>query len=152
LVLAAAIAPVAPAQAAEALLEAGVGAFGFRHFGPVPEAEVQLRGPALVWELQPQAGMLLNDHGGFYGWVGVAADVALSEHLRLVPAFGVGYYQRGTGMSLGYPLEFRSQIEIAWRFDDGMRLGVQGYHISNAGLGDINPGVEAVLMVVAMPL
>jgi lipid A 3-O-deacylase len=141
------------ASAAEyPLVVVGAGALGFHGTPTMAEAELQLRGTPLVWRLAPQGGLMVDERGGVYGWVGLAVEIPLGEHLVLTPAIGPGYYHQGGGIDLGYPLEFRSQIELAWRFDNDVRLGLEAYHISNAGLGDRNPGVEAVVLTVAIPL
>ncbi|MGE5504904.1 MAG: acyloxyacyl hydrolase [Actinomycetota bacterium] len=130
----------------------GAGAMGL-HDGETgrAEAEVQLRGAPLVWRIEPQGGLLVNDSGSVYGWAGIAADLPVWERLSLTPAFGAGLYGRGDGKDLGHTVEFRSQVELAWTTEDGLRIGVQAYHISNAGLGARNPGVEGALLVVGLP-
>ena len=47
--------------------------------------------------------------------------------------------------------EFRTGAEFDYRFDDLNRLGVGMYHISNAGIGQKNPGVELVTVILTMP-
>ena len=49
-------------------------------------------------------------------------------------------------------LEFRSGIEVAWRFDNRSRLGVEFTHISNAGIYDRNPGTETLTVNYSIPL
>jgi hypothetical protein len=53
-------------------------------------------------------------------------------------------YRQGDGRDLGYPLEFRSQLEIGHRFRGGPRIALAFSHLSNAGLGSHNPGQESV--------
>ena len=55
---------------------------------------------------------------------------------------GGDIYGEGDGKDLGHAIEFRSGIEVAYRFDDYSRLGLSFTHISNAGLDERNPGVE----------
>ena len=54
----------------------------------------------------------------------------------------IGYYDRGKSLDLGYNLEFRSQIEFSYALGES-RIGFNLNHISNAGLGDTNPGTES---------
>ena len=49
-------------------------------------------------------------------------------------------------------MEFRSQLEIAYRFDDRSRLGLAISHYSNASLGDTNPGTESAMIYYSVPL
>ena len=67
-------------------------------------------------------------------------------------SFGAGYYAEGGGTDLGHEIEFRSQIEVAYRFDDRSRLGLAFSHISNASIGDTNPGVEVLNDYYSIPL
>ena len=53
---------------------------------------------------------------------------------------------------LGHDLEFRSQIEIAYRFDDRARLGLSLSHMSSASIGDKNPGTESIMVTYALPI
>ncbi len=71
----------------------------------------------------------------------------------VTPSFGGGFYADGSGKKLGHEIEFRSQIELAYRFDNRSRLGVAFSHISNASIGgDKNPGVEVLNIYYALPL
>ena len=66
--------------------------------------------------------------------------------------FAPTIYYRGTGVDLGFPLEFRSSVELAYRFDDRSRLGAQIYHLSNASLGWQNPGTEVLMLSYSVPI
>ena len=58
------------------------------------------------------------------------------------PSFGVGIYDDGSGKKLGNDLQFRTQLEISYELKNKNRVGVSFSHISNANLGDKNPGAE----------
>jgi hypothetical protein len=47
---------------------------------------------------------------------------------------------------------FRTGAEFDYRCDNLVRLGVGLYHISNAGIGKQNPGVEMATFVFTVPL
>ena len=51
-----------------------------------------------------------------------------------------------------HPLEFRSQIEFAYRFDDRSRLGLAVSHMSNASIANENPGTESAILYYSVPL
>jgi hypothetical protein len=70
----------------------------------------------------------------------------------VTPSFGVGAYSDGDGKDLGNTVEFRSQIEGGYRFDDRSRLTLALSHISNASLGDRNPGVNILSVYYHIPL
>ncbi|MBV8121701.1 MAG: acyloxyacyl hydrolase [Alphaproteobacteria bacterium] len=104
-----------------------------------------------LWIISPFLGAMGTGKGDVYAYVGFGFDVHVPYNLILTPSFGGGYYQHGHGVDLGYWWEFRSGAELAYRFADQKRLGVGFYHISNAGLGNRNPGVELVNVVLMTP-
>ncbi len=67
------------------------------------------------------------------------------------PSFAVGGSHEGDGKELGGTLEFRSAIELAYRFDDRSRLGIQVGHLSNAGIYAENPGTEFAILNYSIP-
>ena len=69
-----------------------------------------------------------------------------------MPNFAIGGYRRGTAKDLGSVIEFRSGIEIAYRFGNAARLGVAISHISNASISDNNPGTESIVLSYSIPL
>ena len=104
------------------------------------------------WIFKPWAGIEVTSDGAFYGAVGVLIDIDIGERVVLTPSFGAGYYEEGSGKDLCYEIEFRSQIELSYRLDNRARLGLAFSHISNASLGDDNPGVEILSVYYALPL
>ena len=58
------------------------------------------------------------------------------------PSFGAGIYDDGSGKKLGNDLQFRTSFEISYELKNKNRIGISFSHISNANLGDKNPGVE----------
>ena len=50
---------------------------------------------------------------------------------------------------LGYPIEFRSSVEVGWQADSSVRIGIIAAHLSNADLGDDNPGRNTVSLTIA---
>lgn len=102
--------------------------------------------------LTPMAGGFVSADGAFYGYGGVFVDVFLGRRVVLRPNFSVGAFSDGDGKDLGGWLEFRSGIELAWRFDDRSRLGIELSHISNAGIYDRNPGTENLTINYSIPI
>jgi lipid A 3-O-deacylase len=102
--------------------------------------------------LTPMAGGFITAEGGLYGYGGVFIDIFLGRRLVVRPNFSVGAYSDGDGKDLGGVLEFRSAIEIAWRFNDRSRLGVELSHLSNASIYDSNPGTENLTVNYSVPL
>ena len=55
-------------------------------------------------------------------------------------------------MNLGNNLEFRSGVELAYQFKDKMRAGVAIFHLSNGGISSQNPGTEALVFSICIPV
>ena len=84
---------------------------------------------------------------------GVLVDIYLGRRFVLTPSFAPTWWRGKTDtLDLGYPLEFRSQMELSYRFNDRSRLGLAISHYSNASLGDTNPGTETVSVYYSIPL
>lgn len=104
------------------------------------------------WIFKPWAGIEATSEGGIWGGAGVLVDIYFGKNIVLTPNFGVGAFEEGDGLDLDSVIEFRSQIELAYRFEDRSRLGFAFSHISNAGIGDDNPGVEIATIYYHLPL
>ena len=91
--------------------------------------------------------------GNYFIGAGYAMDVYFGPRIVVTPSFVPHFYSGGNNkLDLDYWLEFRSQIEMAYRFDDRSRLGLAVSHYSNASLGDTNPGTESAILYYAMPI
>ncbi len=102
--------------------------------------------------ISPVIGGMATSDGAVYGYGGLQLDWNVAGSFYLTPSFVAGYYDRGSGKDLGHDLEFRSQLEASYRFDNEIRLGAAVSHISNAGIGDENPGAESAMLVLIIPL
>jgi len=60
--------------------------------------------------------------------------------LTMVP----GLYMQGQDVDLGFPLEFRSGIEMGVRFEYGWQASLSFDHRSNADVVAWNPGLETI--------
>ena len=76
---------------------------------------------------------------------GVLVDYEFSPSWYLTPSVGAGLYTKGSSdLDLDYPIQFRSQLEMSYAYDNGHRIGAALSHMSNASLGDSNPGAESL--------
>ena len=101
---------------------------------------------------RPLIGGTITFDKALYLCGGIALDLVVGNKVVISPNFAAGYYHKGNGRDLGYPLEFRSGIEAGWRFKNAYRLTLHFYHISNASLGSRNPGVESLDLCLSIPL
>jgi hypothetical protein len=111
-----------------------------------------LKSPFRILELRPLVGVMSNAKGSGYVYLGIDFDLLFFDHLLISPGFAGGYYWQGHGKDLGYPIEFRSGIELGWQFLDNRRLGLHFYHLSNASLGRRNPGEESLVLFYDIPI
>ena len=133
-------------------LAVGVGAFDVLDDETAADFRLEYRHDEKLWIVKPWAGVEATSDGAVYGVGGILMDVFLGRRLVLTPSFGVGAYVEGGGKDLGSVIEFRSQLETAYRFDNRSRLGVAFGHISNASIGDDNPGTEILTVYYSLPL
>ncbi|WP_041795044.1 acyloxyacyl hydrolase [Pararhodospirillum photometricum] len=115
-------------------------------------ARFEYRPSYYLWITHPIAGIEVTSKGATYLYGGFMADVRFGKHFIVSPSAAVGWYNQGDDREMGSPLEFRTGLEAAWRFDDGLRVGAAFHHLSNADLGESNPGVEEATLNVSLPI
>ena len=94
--------------------------------------------------LSPITGALITaDNAGFV-YTGVQAQYKLGN-LNITPSFTPGLYHQGDGKDLGHILEFKSEVQISLNILKNSELGLSYNHISNASLGDKNPGANSYM-------
>lgn len=151
------VAGVAPAAAQRAneppLITLGAGAWNvLRADDKALEFRAEYRTDYQLWWFRPFVGVTATSDLSVYGFGGLLLDIFFGPRIVLTPSLAVGLYGEGDGIDLGHVIEFRDSIELAWRFDDRSRLGFVFYHMSNAGIGSRNPGVEVFSLNYSIPL
>ncbi len=103
--------------------------------------------------LKPFVGFNGTDKDAYYGYFGFSADFYFlnCKCFIITPTLAVGWYVDGEEIKLGNRVQFRSGGDIYYRFKNNVRVGVGLYHISNAGLGDSNPGAEQAILKYQIP-
>jgi hypothetical protein len=106
----------------------------------------------LIWQIKPMAGIEYTSEGS--GWVGTGLyyDYHFGNNFFLTPSLAVGLYNDGGGKDLGSVIEFRSQIEVGYEFENASSVSAGLSHLSNAGLDDKNPGTEVLSLYYHMPV
>ena len=146
---------ITPARADNdpAYLSLGVGAIGVianREQGSA--FNIEYRSDIKFWEIHPFIGGFATSDASLYGYFGFLMDIYFGSRWILTPNTAVGAYLEGDGQDLGHALEFRSGFELAYRLNDRSRLGIAVHHLSNAGIGNDNPGTETALLYYSIPL
>lgn len=133
-------------------LSLGIGAYDvFQNDDQAADFRLEYRHGKRLWIFKPWAGIEATSDGAVYGVGGVLVDLFFGRRIVITPSFGTGAYFDGDGKDLGSTIEFRSQVEVAYRFNDRSRLGLAIGHISNASIGDDNPGTEIVTLYYSIP-
>ena len=84
---------------------------------------------------------------------GLLVDLQVGANWIVQPSLAATWWRGDTEkLDLGYPLIFRSRLEVAYRFKDKSRLGISFAHSSNAHLDKQNPGTETLMLNVSVPL
>jgi len=108
--------------------------------------------------LKPFIGIEATTDSAFYFLGGIYLEDNLGKLLigkankwNFTPSFGLGYYEEGNGKKLGNKLEFRTTLELSYQLKNDDRIGFSLGHISNANIGNKNPGVEIISLSYQKP-
>jgi len=108
--------------------------------------------------LKPFFGVEYTNDSASYFLSGIYFEDNLGElfegnksKLYFTPSFGVGIYDDGSGKKLGNDVQFRTTLEVSYELKNKNRIGISLGHISNANLGDKNPGVEILSFSYQIP-
>ena len=108
--------------------------------------------------LKPLFGLELTGNNATYIYSGVYLEDNLGKLLSnknsrwiFTPSFAAGYYDDGNGKKLGNKLEFRTTLEMSYQLKNDDRIGISIGHISNANIGNKNPGVEIISLSYQKP-
>ena len=94
--------------------------------------------------LSPITGVLITSDNAGYVYTGVQAQYKIGI-LNITPSFTPGLYHEGDGKDLGHMLEFKSEVQLSLDLSKNIELGVSYNHLSNASLGDKNPGANSYM-------
>ena len=104
------------------------------------------------FRLIPAIGAAIANDGARFVYADLRHDFYLTRRWILIPSFGMGVFKDSSDINLGNNLEFRSGLEIAYQFRNKVRAGVAIFHLSNGGIASQNPGTEALVFSVCIPV
>ena len=135
------------------LLNIGAGVYDIIHDPQHALLQVEYRSFIKKFHyIRPLVGIMGTEKASLYVYGGLAGDIFLGKGFVLTPSLAAGIYFKGKGKDLHFPLEFRSSMELSYILPNQSRLGAQFYHMSNASLGNRNPGTEALVFFYAIPI
>ena len=94
--------------------------------------------------LSPVTGIMMTADSAAYAYTGVQAQYKIGK-LNIIPSFTPGLYREGDGKDLGHIVEFKSEVQLSLDVFSNSELGFSYNHISNASLGDKNPGANSYM-------
>ncbi len=104
------------------------------------------------WKIIPAIGFVHAERGANFLYTDLRHDFWMTDRWVVIPSLGLGTFDDSEDIQLGSKLEFRTGIELAYRFHRQYRIGVALFHLSNGGLSDDNPGTEALVVSLCIPL
>ena len=111
---------------------------GFQH------QNENLNRDTFLGNLSPITGVLITADNAGYFYTGVQAQYQIGA-LNFTPSFAPGLYHEGDGKDLGHLIEFKSELQISLNTSNSSQFGFSYNHISNASLGDKNPGANSYM-------
>ena len=112
------------------------GLFGMQH------QNENLTRDSFLGTLSPITGFMITENNAGYVYTGVQAQYSIGN-LNITPSFSPGLYGEGDGKDLGHVLEFKSELQLSLDLFSNSELGFSYNHISNASLGEKNPGANS---------
>ena len=111
---------------------------GFQH------QNENLNRDTFLGNLSPITGAMITADNASYIYTGVQAQYKIGS-LNFTPSFTPGYYNEGNGKDLGHAIEFKSEVQLSLELPKDSQLGFSYNHLSNASLGDKNPGANSYM-------
>ena len=111
---------------------------GFQH------QDENLSRNTMLGNLSPITGGFLTENSAAYLYTGVEWNMDMGP-MVFTPSFAPGLYHEGDGKDLGHILEFKSEVQLSYESSELTNFGVSYNHVSNASLGDKNPGANSYM-------
>ena len=95
-----------------------------------------------IGEVVPVFGVFVTADSAAMIYAGPKIDYKFGSFV-VTPSFTPGIYSKGNGKDLGHAIEFKSQINLGFELGPNTNLSAGYSHVSNASLGDKNPGANS---------
>ena len=112
---------------------------GFQH------QNINLNRDTFLGNVSPITGGFITENSAAYIYTGVEWNVDMGQ-FTFTPSVAPGLYHEGDGKDLGHILEFKSEVQLSYKTSKKTSLGVSYNHVSNASLGDKNPGANSYML------
>ena len=111
---------------------------GFQH------QNENLNRDTFLGNISPITGGFITENSAAYIYTGFEWNIDLGA-LKFTPSFAPGLYHKGDGKDLGHVLEFKSEVQFSYVFSKNSSIGISYNHVSNASIGDKNPGANSYI-------
>ena len=105
----------------------------------------ELNRDTFLGNLSPVTGAMFMQNNASYVYTGVQAQYKVGK-LNFNPSFTPGLYGQGNGKDLGSVVEFKTELQLTVDLFENSEFGLKYNHISNADLGDNNPGANSYML------
>ena len=111
---------------------------GFQH------QNEDLERDTFLGNISPITGGFITENSATYVYTGFEWNIDMGA-VTFTPSFAPGLYHKGDGKDLGHVIEFKSEIQFSYDFYGNSKIGLSYNHVSNASLGDKNPGANSYM-------
>jgi|TARA_B110001450_G_C17277425_1_gene342090 lipid A 3-O-deacylase len=112
---------------------------GFQH------QDENLNRDTFLGDVSPITGVFVTENSAAYVYTGIEWNMDMGEKISFTPSFAPGLYHQGDGKDLGHVLEFKTEVQMSYATSEKSSFGVSYNHVSNASLGDKNPGANSYM-------
>ena len=112
--------------------------YGFQH------QNESLQRETFLGNVSPITGGFITENSAVYIYSGVEWNFKMGP-IEFTPSFAPGLYHQGDGKDLGHVLEFKTEVQLSYSASKDTSFGVSYNHVSNASLGDKNPGANSYM-------
>ena len=113
---------------------------GFQH------QDNNLNRDTFLGNVSPITGGFITENSAAYIYTGIEWNIDMGDKMIFTPSFAPGIYHEGNGKDLGHILEFKSEVQLSYATSENTSFGVSYNHVSNASLGDKNPGANSYML------
>ena len=99
----------------------------------------------LIGNISPITGGFVTENSAAYIYTGFEWNIDMGA-LTFTPSFAPGLYHEGDGKDLGHVIEFKSEVQFSYEISKNSKIGFSYNHLSNASIGDKNPGANSYIL------
>ena len=99
---------------------------------------------SFIGNVSPITGGFITENSAAYIYSGIEWNINFGS-LIFTPSFAPGLYHEGDGKDLGHVLEFKTEVQLSYDISKKSSFGLSYNHISNASLGEKNPGANSYM-------